>query len=807
MATVPTIVLTVQEDHIEVAVTSNVADSHVEVERQFAGGAWVLLSDSLPVGTSQDYLDYHVADGVTAFYRATAVDGSAGRATSLTSSAVQSLSGVVAHVVTRGSQTNKSGSLLSLSAEEGMVRESSRAETIQQLPSLTKPVVDVGTLVSRKWEMPLLVTDTDDLATIKSWRDSRSVICIRNGTAGDIIFGVIPDDGYTEDLNATGSLVIHQVDYRESASPSSALAAPDGVVDYRLRFVLFDKERNEIGETDSIIGGFVRKTRKARIRSGAQFVVRRRDRDLDTYATLVLASSPLFHWRLGDTSGTTATDASGNGRNGTYNGSPTLNQPSLLPGDLTNGSVLFDGTNDYVSIADAAWMDTTFVTHLAWIKTSYVGANQFITSRDNFTSDRQYALYVAATTGYLSAVLNPGGVATAYNSSARVADGRYHLVAITYDGSYVRLYVDGRIVLKTAASGAMGASALALRVGAATTGGGEFNGYIDEVAMFGAALPASEIRALYQQGSNRLFEIDYLTDRIIPYVQQRQTDGSYSEWPIGEFIIPAPTRADDETTSRHTVQAYDKLKLFDDYKVSTRYAIASGVAYTTAIATALNLLLQTSEYTITPSALTLFATRSWEIGTSLLDIVNDLLKGLNYTPLRFNGSGVAVLEPYVEPASRTPDATWNVDEDSYVGFDMELTTTVNETYNQVIAKRTTPKGALLTATASNNEASHPTSIPNLGYPKAIQVENSDAANQTALSAFARAELIKYMAFSENQKRQALLQPWLDEESIIEINDTETELSGTFLVNEVNISLDGRPPFWQDFLLERVPELS
>jgi hypothetical protein len=64
-----------------------------------------------------------------------------------------------------------------------------------------------------------------------------------------------------------------------------------------------------------------------------------------------------------------------------------------------------------------------------------------------------------------------------------------------------------------------------------------------------------------------------------------------------------------------------------------------------------------------------------------------------------------------------------------------------------------------------------------------------------------------MAFAENQKRQALLQPWLDEESIIEINDAEAELSGTFLVNEVNIPLDGRPPFWQDFLLERVPELS
>jgi hypothetical protein len=809
MATTPTISIAAQDTFIRVTVTSNAADSFVELERQFAGEDWVTITDGIPVGTSQTYDDYGVAHDKTAFYRATAVDGSSGRATSLTDSAVQSLPAVTAHVVSRGDQSNKSGDLIQLNAQEGFLRESSRAETVQELPALADPVVDVGTLVSRRWEVPIVITDDDELEAIRGWREDRSVICLRNGTGGDRLFGVIPEDYYEERLVSTGTLVIQEVDYRESIGETDALAAPNGTVNYRLRFVLYDRDRNEIGETGNIVGGFVRKTRKARIRSGAQFVVRRRDRDLDSYSALILASSPLLYWRLGDTSGTTAADASGNSRVGTYAGTPSLNQPSLLSGDVTNGSVFFDGTNDAVSIADAAWMDTDRATHVAWVKTSYKGADQWIGSRDDVSTQRQFSWYIKATTGFLSVFIETSAGLLDLTTTAHVSDGRQHMVAWTFDGSYLRVFVDGRQVARQAHTGTLEPSSQALTVGKISGGAFGpfwFNGTIDEYAWFGAALPASEIRAMYQKGADKLFEIDYLTDRIIPWVQMQEVDGSWSEWPLGEYIIPAPTRTDDETTSRHTVQAFDKLKLFDEYRVPNKYAVASGTAYTTAIATALSLILTSTEYTITPSASTLPATRSWKSGTSLLDIVNDLLKGIAYISLRFNGYGVAVLEPYVEPADRTPAATWNIDENSFVGHDVEYSTTMNETYNRVIGQRTTPKGALLEYVADNNEASHPTAIHKIG-PKAIVVENSDAADIGALTAATRAELIKYMEYAENQKRKALLQPWLMEEDVIEINDTDAELSGTYLIDEVGISLDGRPPFWEDFTLTKVPELS
>ena len=63
-----------------------------------------------------------------------------------------------------------------------------------------------------------------------------------------------------------------------------------------------------------------------------------------TYTTEVLADSPYLYWKLDETSGTTATDSSGNSRSGTYTNSPTLNQTALIN---EGKSVDFDGTNDY----------------------------------------------------------------------------------------------------------------------------------------------------------------------------------------------------------------------------------------------------------------------------------------------------------------------------------------------------------------------------------------------------------------------------------------------------------------------------
>jgi len=67
------------------------------------------------------------------------------------------------------------------------------------------------------------------------------------------------------------------------------------------------------------------------------------------YSDAVLADMPVRYYRLGDSSGTTAVDSSGNSQDGTYTGGVTLGASGAIQGDADTAAT-FDGTDDYVSL-------------------------------------------------------------------------------------------------------------------------------------------------------------------------------------------------------------------------------------------------------------------------------------------------------------------------------------------------------------------------------------------------------------------------------------------------------------------------
>src|SRR5207248_6393692 len=117
------------------------------------------------------------------------------------------------------------------------------------------------------------------------------------------------------------------------------------------------------------------------------------------------------------------------------------------------------------------------------------------------------AIYVG-TDGLLRVEMFWGG-GVRITSAARVNDGVFHHLAVTYDGTTETAYVDGVAIGSTAFTQYPYTSVYKYQLGTGYSGGRPatngglfyFNGLLDEVSVYRRPLSAAEVRAIYQAGS------------------------------------------------------------------------------------------------------------------------------------------------------------------------------------------------------------------------------------------------------------------------------------------------------------------
>jgi len=200
-----------------------------------------------------------------------------------------------------------------------------------------------------------------------------------------------------------------------------------------------------------------------------------------------------------------------------------------------NGGCVFNGKNSRVDVAANPLLDTPRVSFCLWFKTSQAE------KADRVLIDKQpgsgYGLCIAAGGGKKDGARKGKLVATVSGheclSDSPVADNAWYHAAVTYDGSVVKLYVDGAIQKQTAAwSGSVAGSGQGLTLGMNRNSPTKekdvaFDGTIDELVVFGRALSDAEVREVMsatrpkftkQQVERRLRELKDLLDRglILP---------------------------------------------------------------------------------------------------------------------------------------------------------------------------------------------------------------------------------------------------------------------------------------------------
>ena len=231
----------------------------------------------------------------------------------------------------------------------------------------------------------------------------------------------------------------------------------------------------------------------------------------------------LAWWKLDETTGTTASDASGNGINGTL-----VNGPVWTTGKI-GGALSFDGTDDYLSVPASATLDMggKSFSVSAWFKTSVQQTDHIILEHSIWSAGDTYQLSVSGATSLRftwPSYWNQYG-AVADIAGVTYADNQWHHFVGVFDNTnkIAQTYYDGVLkITKSGISSGPSSGINALYIGDRGAGSGNrFAGGIDDVRIYNYALSAADVAALTAAGNSNSPVVD-----MIAYWRLDETSGT-----------------------------------------------------------------------------------------------------------------------------------------------------------------------------------------------------------------------------------------------------------------------------------------
>jgi hypothetical protein len=237
----------------------------------------------------------------------------------------------------------------------------------------------------------------------------------------------------------------------------------------------------------------------------------------------VVRAGPLAGlWHLDEDVGVIATDSSDNGNVGTL-----LNGAFFTtPAKFGEHAVSFDGTDDFVRILKFNYLvlEPEQLTVELWVKSAAPGSYAYLVAKGSQgCSAPSYTFNkVGGGGGLFFDVWNGSVLFRSPETPPSVFDGNWHHVAGTFDGTYVRIYMDGvQVGTGTSVTGTPG---FAIKYDLPTTtdllfgnydAGGtcpsynfHYSGLLDEVRIWSRALEANEVLASAQAGLRGLWHFN-----------------------------------------------------------------------------------------------------------------------------------------------------------------------------------------------------------------------------------------------------------------------------------------------------------
>jgi hypothetical protein len=220
------------------------------------------------------------------------------------------------------------------------------------------------------------------------------------------------------------------------------------------------------------------------------------------YAAAVLADKPMLYYRLGekDVAGK-ARDSSSAGRAATFKGSVVCGVPGAIAGDVDT-ACRFDNNTTAVFLADGPKFTGLLPYSLeAWARpTNVQGAGGHVVAACEQEPNDGYAMFFYQGAAPRWERETPAGTDTTLAPPISLS-GYVHLVG-TYDGTTLRLYVDGALASNSPSTKTYpGSHGQPFSIGANSNADTNyFEGDIDEVALYDHVLSPARIKAHHDIG-------------------------------------------------------------------------------------------------------------------------------------------------------------------------------------------------------------------------------------------------------------------------------------------------------------------
>jgi prepilin-type N-terminal cleavage/methylation domain-containing protein len=224
-----------------------------------------------------------------------------------------------------------------------------------------------------------------------------------------------------------------------------------------------------------------------------------------------LLGNRVSEWKFDEGAGTAAADliGSSNGFLSNFNFSGVSNWKTGA--DCVSGSCLsFDGSNDFVNFGNDPSLSSPTFTWEMWVYNPKVGVWVFSKNKDDGIPSMEYGFIIQSPGGFFQTYIN--GTYVSGTANTNIATAGWSHVAVTFDGTKIVYYIDGKIFETDNWTGTVTATDASLQFSGRRPGyGSPFGGVLDDFRIYNSPITSYQIREHYLAGLDNLMSKKSIT--------------------------------------------------------------------------------------------------------------------------------------------------------------------------------------------------------------------------------------------------------------------------------------------------------